>query len=286
VRFNSVVFFLAASLSAQNLPATLRNGTFGTPVSLPNPFKLLVWNIDRGSDFSEINQTIRDKDPAVCLLQEVDWKTQRTGHRDVAADLARELSLSYVWGLAFQELNQGTSESPAWQGQANLFRAAIPSSRVIQFQHQTGFWKPEPYLPSWFPQRRLGGRIALVSEIPIAGTTLVFYNLHLESRGPGFNRYEQLKETLDDADKHYTAQPVIVAGDLNTKYAPQRFVDQLQKHGFHNCFATRVRTHRIYGDLDWIFVRGPVTCEAPLVEHRSAGSDHFPLTATIRVTPR
>jgi endonuclease/exonuclease/phosphatase family metal-dependent hydrolase len=265
---------------------TLRQGRFGLAVPFPNPFKLLDWNIDRGVDNDAIRRTIRAENPDVCLFQEVDWNTLRTARRDVASDLAREFSMAYVLGLAFQELSQGTADSPAWQGQANLTRAAFQSSRIVRFQHQTSFWKPEPYLPSWFPQRRVGGRIALVSEIQSGSATLVFYNLHLESRGLGWDRYAQLKETLDDADGHYPSGPVILAGDLNTKYLPGKFTTLIQKHGFRNCFGDkRERTHHVYGDLDWIFVRGKASCEAPAVERQSEGSDHYPVTALIRVRP-
>ena len=51
-------------------------------------------------------------------------------------------------------------------------------------------------------QRRLGGRIALISEIKVGGKTVVTYNLHLESRGPGFTRYAQLKEVIQDASRY------------------------------------------------------------------------------------
>jgi endonuclease/exonuclease/phosphatase family metal-dependent hydrolase len=281
-----LLIFSRPGVTAPQPLETLHEGRFGLALPLPNPFKLLVWNIDRGVDFGSIRRTLRAENPDVCLFQEVDWNTLRTDRRDVAADLAREFAMSYVLGLAFQELNQGGRDAPGWQGQANLTRSSFPSSRTLRFQRQTSFWKPEPYLPSWFPQRRVGGRIALVSEIQEGGATLALYNLHLESRGPGYNRYAQLEETLDDADHHYPSVPVILAGDLNTKYLAGKFVQLAQKHGFRNCFGDkRERTHRFYGDLDWIFVRGKVICEAPAVLRKAEGSDHFPLTAVIRVVP-
>jgi hypothetical protein len=35
-----------------------------------------------------------------------------------------------------------------------------------------------------------------------------------------------------------------------------------------------VRTHRLIGSLDWIFVRGPVVCEQPEVIRGLKASDH------------
>jgi len=53
---------------------------------------------------------------------------------------------------------------------------------VIRFQQQSDFWKPRWFKPNLqtFPER-LGGRVALVTEINIADASTPCYNLHLES---------------------------------------------------------------------------------------------------------
>jgi endonuclease/exonuclease/phosphatase family metal-dependent hydrolase len=45
-------------------------------------------------------------------------------------------------------------------------------------------------------QERLGGRIALVTDINVAGSKLLIYNLHLESRPNDELRLAQIKEVL------------------------------------------------------------------------------------------
>ena len=87
---------------------------------------------------------------------------------------------------------------------------------------------------------RQAGRIALVTELDVEGKNLVVYNLHLESRGPGYNRFEQLKETLADAKSYPQGTPIILAGDLNTKYFPSRFVALLEAAGFHEKACVRL----------------------------------------------
>ncbi|MBV8820164.1 MAG: endonuclease/exonuclease/phosphatase family protein [Acidobacteriaceae bacterium] len=250
----------------------------------PVSIHLLNWNIDRGYKLDEIAAEIRRIHPDIATLQEVDLNARRTGRLDVAKDLASRLGLQYAWGKAFEEVNQGESNDPAYQGQATLTSYTIRSRRVLQFARQTSFWKPEPYLPKWFPQRRIGGRVALVTELEIQSRRVVVYNLHLESRGPGVARFEQLKETVRDARTYASDVPVIVAGDLNTKYFPSRFAHQLEAEGFRDCFnGSRPRTHHLAGSLDWIFVRGPAICEQARVVKEAKPSDHYPLSATIEL---
>ncbi len=261
----------------------IRHGAFGKTARLGNSFSILVWNIDRDGRPEDIRRGISDQHPDVALLQEVDLQTARAQGRDVAQELGRELSMNYVYGTAFQELHQGIQNKPGYQGQATLARAELQAPRMLRYAEQTAFWNT-PLLPSWFPQRRLGGRIALIATIPQTKANIVFYNLHLESRGPGFTRFAQLKETLADADAIPSSTPIVLAGDLNTKYVASKFVDLLSQHGFRSCFAgSQPRTHRIIGSLDWIFLRGNLHCEEPRVLRNVGGSDHYPLVARIRV---
>src|SRR5262249_11895434 len=134
------------------------------------------------------------------ILQEVDLNARRTHFLNVADEIARKLGLNYVFGQEFQELTQGRRGSPAYHGQATLSRWTLLNPRVIRFRRQSNFWRPRPYLPklSLF-QERLGGRIALVTEVQVQTKRLAIYNLHLESRGDEGLRYAQLEEAIRDA---------------------------------------------------------------------------------------
>ncbi len=65
----------------------------------------------------------------------------RTGE-DVAKELAQTFGMNYVFAPEFLELGQGTAEDPAYHGQALLTTLAVHASRMIRFQHQSGWWKP------------------------------------------------------------------------------------------------------------------------------------------------
>jgi endonuclease/exonuclease/phosphatase family metal-dependent hydrolase len=123
-----------------------------------------------------------------------------------------------------------------------------------------------------------------VTELDYGGKTLVVYNLHLESRSGGSIQYQQLQETLKNADRYPRDTPVIIAGDLNTKYAhSSREVMQLMRDsGYESAFGDRQqRTHIIVGNLDWIFTRGPIRISNGTVVRDLHGSDHYAVSAVI-----
>jgi endonuclease/exonuclease/phosphatase family metal-dependent hydrolase len=258
-------------------------GSFAPPERPRAALKIVDWNIHKGWHMDAILKTVRAQSPDICLFQEVDYHDRRTGDRNVAGDLARALHMNYVFGKAFRELAQGTPDRPGYAGQATLTKLPILSTRVLAYKRQTDFWKPHWYVPNWpFLQRRTGGRVALVTELDHGGKPVVIYNLHLESRGFGGARRGQLRETLRDVRRYPPDTPVIIAGDLNTKYRPSVFVARLERAGFHSCFGQRhVRTHVIAGALDWVFVRGPIACEGTEVVRGSHASDHDPVVTTI-----
>jgi endonuclease/exonuclease/phosphatase family metal-dependent hydrolase len=228
---------------------------------------------------------MRETHPDLCIFQEVDLGARRTHGEDVAQELAKTFGMNYTFAPEFRELGQSTAEGSAYRGQAILTRLPIRSSRILRFNHQSGFWKPRPLLISSIPmlQRRIGGRIALVNELERNGNLLVVYNLHLESRTTEHGGRLQLDEVLADAQRYPAGTPVIVAGDLNTMSRHSPLITRMREARYSSCFGERrIRTHIIIGVLDWIFVRGPITCEGTEVHRDFHASDHFPISAELR----
>ncbi len=150
----------------------------------PSSVRIVDWNIDRGQQLSAVVDFLASTNADILILQEADLNARRTHRLNIAGEIARKLQMDYVFGREFEELVQGSKGSPAYQGQATLSRWPISNPRLIRFSRQSHFWQPRWFLPRTEPfQERLGGRIALVAEINVAGTKLVTYNLHLESRG-------------------------------------------------------------------------------------------------------
>ena len=255
-----------------------------------NTIRVINWNIDRGLRLSEITDFLASQRADLLTLQEVDLNTRRTHRRNIADELARSLRMNYVFGCEFEELTQGTRSSPAYHGQATLSRWRLRRPRIIRFQRQSGFWRPRWFLPRTEPfQERLGGRIALVTEVEVASTIFAVYNLHLESRGNDGLRLAQLKEVLDDAARTAPRGPALLAGDLNFDISEGPMAALVQESGFRDVFPQRrlrIRPpHHLFGvarTIDWALLSGPLEASGAQLHASVNASDHYPISFTVR----
>lgn len=286
-------FALSAALAAPpvNAPAsdplqTVQSGNFARDAAAFRPTAaVLNWNIDRGKRLDDIKDQIRAQRPDLCIFQEVDLDARRTHRQDVARELAETFAMNYVFAPEFHELSQGTADEPAYHGQALLTTLPVRASRLIRFEHQSGWWKPRAFMLSSVPllQRREGGRVALVAELDNGGRPLVVYNLHLESKGTEQLRLEQLDEVLADARRYPEGTAMIIAGDFNTFVFHSRLIPRLEESGFRSVLGERrPKTHVLLGELDWVFVRGSIEPEGGQVL-KVHGSDHFPIRVNVRL---
>jgi len=253
--------------------------------------RVIDWNINRGLRFPEITEFLASQEADLLILQEVDLNARRTHRLNVAEELARKLGMNYVFGREFQELTQGSRASAAYHGQATLSRWRLTNPRLIRFRCQSGFWRPRWFLPRTEPfQERLGGRIALVTDVDVFGRTLKAYNLHLESRGNDDLRLSQLKEVLDDVASYGLRVPALVAGDLNLDLS-HAFPGLLTPStAFRNALGTRtLPTTPSRGilqqhprSIDWALVCGPADTTLGRVHASVNASDHYPISFTLR----
>jgi endonuclease/exonuclease/phosphatase family metal-dependent hydrolase len=273
------------------LPPEIVTGEFAPPrldLWPPRSVRVLDWNIDRGLHLASIIDFLSSSGADLLLLQEVDMNARRTHRLNIAEEIARALQMSYVFAREFQELLEGSSQSPAYHGQATLSRWRLKNARLIRFRSQSHFWRPHWFVPHIHPfQVRLGGRIALVAEAVNTGRKLVTYNLHLESRGPDSLRIDQLAETLSNASRYDPGTPLLVAGDLNLNASTPDAAALVQRYGLRNAAgsARRPTAHRhlfVAGrPIDWAFVRGPIQAERAKVHSSVRASDHYPVSFTL-----
>ena len=253
-------------------------------VSAPKSLSIVDWNIERGQQLRGVTDFLGGVNADILILQEVDLNARRTHRLNIAETIARKLEMNYVFGREFQELVQGSKDSPAYHGQATLSKWPISEPRLVRFSRQSHFWKPHWFLPKIEPfQERLGGRIALVAQINVAGRKLVTYNLHLESRGSDALRVSQLGEVLSDATCYNAECPVIVAGDLNLDASREPVALSLVRAGFKDAVASpRTPTTPAHGlfqsrrRIDWAFIRGPLRASSGQVHGDVRASDHYP----------
>ena len=260
----------------------------------PSSLRIVDWNINRGLQLPALIDFLASTNADILILQEADLNARRTHRLNIAEEIARKLQMNYVFGREFEELVQGSRESPAYHGQATLSKWPISNPRLIRFSRQSHFWQPRWFLPRIEPfQERHGGRIALVAEIKVGGSKLVTYNLHLESRGNDDLRLSQLEEVLSDAVRQDRQHPVIVAGDLNFDVSKDAPSLAFARDAFQDAVAApRTATTPSRGlaepgrRIDWAFVRGPVQAGSGRVHDKVKASDHYPMSFTITAPQR
>lgn len=254
----------------------------------PDSVRVVNWNVNRGLQLQRVIEFLASAKADLILLQETDLNARRTHHLNVAREIAQKLQMNYVFAREFQELTQGSRTSPAYHGQTTLSRWPLSDSHIIRFQRQSNFWRPHWFLPEIEPfQERIGGRLALVSEVNVAGKKMVTYNLHLESKGDDDLRCSQLDETLDDARRYKSEIPILLAGDFNLDVSSGRAAATISRAQFRDVFANqRLPTTPVSflepgRSIDWIFTTGPMHPSQPQVHRSVSASDHFPLSATL-----
>jgi len=237
----------------------------------------------------EILEFLTSANADLILLQECDRNAVRSRRRNIARDIAQYLEMSYVFGIEFLELSQGNGTAPAHHGQATLCRLPLLNPRVLRFTHQSTFWKPRWFIPSISRlQRRLGGRMAMVSEITLNQMTMAIYNLHLESRSSEQLRCRQMCEALEDSRRYGPNIPIVMAGDFNFDVSQSIASAAIEVAGFRSAFAngqpevsTQRRLLRNSRAIDSILVAGQLVSADPRIHPSARGSDHYPLSLTV-----
>ena len=245
------------------------------PLSTDRPLTVVTWNIERGARFDRVAAVLGDIDADVILLQEADRFCSRSGHRDVARDLAIELRMNFVIAGEFQEVGEGTRDQPCVSGQAILSRMPIDDASAVRFADQASLkWRLNPAQP------RRGGRIALRAR---SGGTL-FYSVHLESGGDETLREKQVRDIL--ADVPDGSEPVIIGGDFNNVGgAASPMFAALRDAGFSNAMMDDAIERQVARrPIDWIFTKR-IGASAAVIRAADA-SDHDPVIATTSVQPR
>lgn len=193
------------------------------PARLPEALGVLVFNMERGVHLAELGDFLEDC-PAVrpfdvILANELDDGCVRSGGKNTTLELAKRLGMNAAFGLEFIELVNG-EDPKGFHGNAIFSRWPIKRAKVVRL--------PERY--NWYfdRQRRIGGRLAILAELDVAGTPVGVGTIHLENRTDGPGRQAQLEVVLAEAEAMFPGMPVILGGDLNTNTFDGRDKDAIQ----------------------------------------------------------
>nr|WP_325211693.1 endonuclease/exonuclease/phosphatase family protein [uncultured Oscillibacter sp.] len=193
------------------------------PSEVPEALGTLVFNMERGvcleelGDFLETCPEARPFD--VILANELDDGCIRSGGKNTTLELAKRLGMNAVFGLEFIELVNG-ADPKGFHGNAIFSRWPIRRAKAVRL--------PEQY--NWYfdRQRRIGGRLAILAELDVAGAPVGVGTIHLENRTHGPGRRAQLEAVLAEAEAMFPGMPVILGGDLNTNTFDGRDKDAIQ----------------------------------------------------------
>ncbi|MEJ1158444.1 endonuclease/exonuclease/phosphatase family protein [Prosthecomicrobium sp. N25] len=275
------------------------------PATAGDSLRLVFWNAER-LKFAEASAAMLAGAQAdVLILCEVDVGMARSGQRHTVEDLAATLEAGYVFGVEFVELGLGDLRERSWHaGETNrdglhgaAFVSRLPLGRPALARLETsGRW-----FDGAFHERRVGGRIILLTEVEVAGETVVLVTAHYESHTDAPDRLAQTEVMLDAIDAYAPGRPVLIGGDFNTATFdrdekhdpavvgpalardPDRLVrvmpyepmfDLLARRGYDwegcNVMAPTMRTRPDgtpkppFGKIDWLFSRG-LDCRDPAV---------------------
>ncbi|MCL7987834.1 endonuclease/exonuclease/phosphatase family protein [Sphingobacterium sp. lm-10] len=233
--------------------------------------KIMSYNIHHASppstpdkiDIEAIIAVIRNEDPDLVALQEVDVRTKRSGHIDQAKQIAKALSMHYYFAKAI-DFDGGE------YGQAILSKRPFNNPQIH-------------HLPS-IASSNAEPRILATVDIDLGNQQLItFATTHLDAQRDPQNRTLQAKELVRIArdSKH----PMVIAGDLNMTTDQEAFAlfEKVLKPTCTTCgFTIPVITPK--KTIDFILLRNQDSWE--VVSHHVVqehyASDHLPVTALLR----
>lgn len=165
----------------------------------PVTLRVLSYNIhhaegeDRKLDLERIARVIREANPDLVALQEVDERVKRTSGVDQPAELARLTKMHVAFGgnIALQGGRYGN--------------AILSRHRIVRFKNHA--------LPNVAAGEQRG---VLVAEIDVPGLKepLVFFATHLDHRPDPRERLESA-EAIRKLAESYGERRMLLAGDLN-----------------------------------------------------------------------
>ncbi len=275
----------------------------GTPLESA---RVVFWNAERLKYLKPSIELLEATGADAFLLCELDLGMARSGNVDTTAELARGLGAGYLFGVEFVELDLGDARERRWhagaQNLAGLHGAALASERPL---HRPALLRLEisgRWFAPAFGERRVGGRMALMAELALAGANVLLVSVHYESHTDAPDRLAQTRDLLDAIDRHASGLPVLIGGDFNTstlgladKERPELIRAALDEHperlllpmayepmfeelrrrnyDWDSCNVMGAATQRTrpdgtprppFGRIDWFFARG-LECRDPAV---------------------
>ncbi len=182
--------------------------------------RVVCWNAERGGELESAALVLAEARPDLLLLCELDCGMARSGQRHTARELSRRLGCGYVFGVEYLELGLGDErERTRCAGQRNRIGyhgAAIASPSPIRAPELVRLERSGRWFDGTLGERRVGGRMALLGSLTLAGIDVTVASVHLESHSDPDERSAQLARLLEAIERRAPGGPALIGGDLNT----------------------------------------------------------------------
>ena len=197
-------------------------------ISSPQPrlvsfLRVVEWNIQRGAclkaiiDVLNTHPVLRFAD--VLLLNELDDGMLRSGNRNVARELSQGIGAHAIYGVEYLEMTKGIGDelklegrnTAALHGNAILTRYSFSSPRTVQLPRCEKNYESA--------EKRLGGRVGLLVDLDIRGSSVLAVTTHLDVVNTPRCRARQMGALLDHIDSPVSRRSngrIVIGSDLNS----------------------------------------------------------------------
>lgn len=203
---------------ADRVLQTIETGSFAAAAATAKPsYRVIAWNIERGIEYEGQLEALRNhpylSTADIYLITETDVGMARSGNRNIARDLARNLRLDYAFAPCYLNLSKGSGvESEALgendlglHGNAILSRHPIRNPRAIALGNGRDKMQGR--------EKRLGQQSALAAEISLPDLELSVCSVHLDAQSSQRHRRNQMETVINGLPR---SGPAVIGGDWNT----------------------------------------------------------------------
>ena len=197
-------------------------------VSSPQPrlasfLRVVEWNIQRGACLEAIVDVLNNhpvlRFADLLLLNELDDGMLRSGNRNVARELSQAIGAHAIYGVEYLELTKGIGDelklegrnTAALHGNAILTRHSFSNPRTVRLPRCEKNYESQ--------EKRIGGRVGLLADLEIRGSSVLAVTAHLDVVNTPRCRARQMRALLDHIDSRDSRRPgdkIVIGSDLNS----------------------------------------------------------------------
>ncbi len=194
---------------------------------------VVEFNAERGTHWLHSVDIFRSLDADVIILNEMDIGMARSDQQHTTRLLAFTLGMNYAWGLEFVELTRGTKEEQnLTEGMVNFFglhgNAILSKCHIsdpVIFRNKIGeyFSDSKSFTNANGYEKRLGGRMVLLSRIHIGDQLLVIGSVH------------KLNGYTEEIKNYIGSSQAVIAGDQSWNFCDKSglaHVDQISHYTY------------------------------------------------------